>query len=163
MTTSLGHILQIRRTGVTVERTFIMLTSDHSLSNPQPLSTVPSVEEGDQSLALAMVLAQAADDRKAGNVDIYKVAEVTYLTDFLVIVTGYSRTQVRAIAEAMQLQAEQQCDRQPLQKEGESERSWIVLDYGDVMAHIMMPEQRDYYNLEAFWGHGEHILFTSAE
>jgi ribosome-associated protein len=110
-----------------------------------------------------MVLAQAADDRKAGNVDIYKVAEVTYLTDFLVIVTGYSRTQVRAIAEAMQLQAEQQCDRQPLQKEGESERSWIVLDYGDVMAHIMMPEQRDYYNLEAFWGHGEHILFTSAE
>lgn len=113
----------------------------------------------DANLELTILLANAADDRKGGDICLFKVSEVTFITEYLVIVTGYSRTQVRAIADAMEHKAQKELQRDPLRKAGESDRSWIVLDYGDVMAHIMLPEQREYYNLEAFWGHSEQIEF----
>jgi ribosome-associated protein len=111
----------------------------------------------DTSQALAIAIAQAADDRKGGDIQVLKVDEVSFLADYFVIVTGFSRTQVRAIATAMANNAEEQCQRHPLRKEGQSEATWIVLDYGDVIAHILMPEQRDFYDLEAFWGHAERL------
>ena len=121
---------------------------------PHPLTPI------DINLDLTMLLADAADDRKAGDICLFKVSEVTYIAEYFVIVTGYSRTQVRAIADAMEYKAKEELQREPLRKEGESDRSWIVLDYGDVIAHVMLPEQREYYNLEAFWGHSEKLDFT---
>ncbi|PZD74856.1 Ribosomal silencing factor RsfS [Acaryochloris thomasi RCC1774] len=129
------------------------------MSPNQP--SVSSIQaSADVSQLLAVVIAQAADDRKGGDIQILKVDEVSFLADYFVIVTGFSRTQVRAIATAMGHAAEEQCQRQPLRKEGQSEATWIVLDYGDVIAHILMPEQRDYYDLEAFWGHAERLNIT---
>jgi ribosome-associated protein len=104
-------------------------------------------------------LAQAADDRKGGDILILNVQEVSYLSDYFVIVTGFSRTQVRAIADAMQKAAVEQCDRSHTHIEGQSDSSWVVLDYGDVIAHIMTPEARQFYSLEAFWGHAQRIPF----
>lgn len=123
-----------------------------------------SVEQSmKESNALALALANAADDRKGGGISIFKVTDVTFLADYLVIVSGFSRTQVLALSDFMENEAEEKLDRQPLRKEGESDRSWIVLDYGDVMAHIMLPEMREYYNLEAFWGHSEVLEFVPTE
>lgn len=120
---------------------------------------MPIASSTDVNLALAFSLANAADDRKGGDILLFKVSEVTFIADYFVIVTGFSRTQVRAIADEMEKRSEKDLNRLPLRKEGESERTWIVLDYGDVIAHIMLPEQRDYYNLEAFWGHSEQLEF----
>jgi ribosome-associated protein len=129
---------------------------EHNLSPDQ--SSVSSVHvPAHTSQALAVAIAQAADDRKGGDIQILKVDEVSFLADYFVIVTGFSRTQVRAIATAMADKVEEQYQRHPLRKEGQSEATWIVLDYGDVIAHILMPEQRDFYNLEAFWGHAERL------
>ncbi len=114
------------------------------------------------SQTLALTLAQAADDRKGKDILLLKVTEVSYLADYFVITTGLSRNQVRAIATAMAQAASEQCHRHPIRKEGESESTWIVLDYGDVIAHILMPEQRDYYDLEAFWGHAERLSLPSS-
>lgn len=125
--------------------------------NHSSVSSLQSAQPADVIQDLAMTLAQAADDRKGGDVQILKVDEVSFLADYFVIATGFSRTQVRAIATAMETQAAAQCHRQPLHKEGQAESTWIVLDYGDVIAHILMPEQRDYYDLEAFWGHAERL------
>lgn len=124
---------------------------------PNPTTAPSTPSSPDISQALAVAVAQAADDRKAGDIEILKVDEVSFLADYFVIVTGFSRTQVRAIANAMEQQAQLQCQRQPLRKEGQTEATWMVLDYGDVIAHILMPEQRDFYDIEAFWGHAERL------
>ncbi|WP_299402654.1 ribosome silencing factor [Acaryochloris sp. IP29b_bin.148] len=107
--------------------------------------------------ALALCLAEAADDRKGGNILVLQVADVSYIADYFVIVTGFSRTQVRAITESMERSVEDTYNRLPLRQEGKAEGTWVLLDYGDVIAHIMMPDQREYYDLEAFWGHAERL------
>ncbi|MCM1982662.1 ribosome silencing factor [Lyngbya confervoides] len=118
--------------------------------------------ETDTTQALAYALAEAADDRKAADIVLFKMGEVTYITDYFVIVTGFSRTQVKAIADAMEAHVLGRLNVRPLRKEGETDGSWIVLDYGDVIAHIMLPEQREFYNLEAFWGHAQRLDPTAA-
>jgi ribosome-associated protein len=113
------------------------------------------------SQQLALTLAQAADDRKGGDILVLDVQEVSYLSDYFVIVTGFSRTQVRAIADAMQKAATELCQRPQVRIEGQADSSWIVLDYGDVIAHVMMPDTREFYDLEAFWGHARRLPFPT--
>jgi ribosome-associated protein len=128
-----------------------------STPNPQISSQVatPSLNKA-LSRQLALTLAQAADDRKGADILILNVQDVSYLADFFVIATGFSRPQVRALSDAMETAAAEQ-GRTPEHIEGVSESTWVVLDYGDVIAHIMMPDQRQYYSLEAFWGHAERV------
>jgi ribosome-associated protein len=114
----------------------------------------------EESRELAMLAAQAADDRKGANILILQVTEVSYLSDYFVIITGFSRVQVRAIANTIRDKIEQQLRRTPRQIEGLSEGIWVLLDYGDVIVHVLLPQERDFYNLEAFWGHAEQIPFT---
>lgn len=116
----------------------------------------------DSSQRLALTLAQAAEDRKGADILILSVGDVCYLTDYFVMVTGFSRTQVRALADSMQKATLEHCLRSPAHVEGQSDSSWIVLDYGDAIAHIMMPETREFYGLEAFWGHAERLSFPLA-
>jgi ribosome-associated protein len=71
--------------------------------------------------------------------------------------TGYSRVQVRAISSAIEEKVQTELERRPLRTEGKGEGSWVLQDYGDVIVHIMMPKEREFYNLEAFWSHAEHI------
>lgn len=125
------------------------------MSTPNPQVSTPSLNKV-SSHQLALALAQAADDRKGADILILNVQDVSYLADFFVIVTGFSRPQVRALSDAMETAAADQ-GRVPEHIEGVSESTWVVLDYGDVIAHIMMPDQRQYYSLEAFWGHAERV------
>lgn len=113
------------------------------------------------SLQLAKTIAQAADDRKGGDIVILKVTGVSYLADYFVVATGFSNVQVRAIARSIEEKAEQEHQRYPLRTEGQADGSWVLQDYGDVIAHIFMPKEREFYNLEAFWGHAEKIEFSS--
>jgi ribosome-associated protein len=106
---------------------------------------------------LAATIAAAAGERKAGDILVLRVADVSYLADYFVIMTGYSRVQVRAIAAAIEDKVEAEWQRRPLHTEGQADSSWILLDYGEVIVHIMMPGEREFYNLEAFWGHAERI------
>jgi ribosome-associated protein len=126
-----------------------------------PIYLSTASPEGSPALSqqLALTLAQAADDRKGGDILVLDVQEVSYLSDYFVIVTGFSRTQVRAIADAMQKAATEQCERTQIRIEGQADSSWVVLDYGDVIAHIMMPDTREFYSLEAFWGHAQRLPF----
>lgn len=110
--------------------------------------------------ALALAIAEAADDRKAGNITILQTGDVSYLADYFVIVTGFSNVQVRAIANSIEGAIEDEFERLPLRTEGMSEGRWILQDYGEVIVHIFMPDDRDFYDLEAFWGHAERIPFV---
>lgn len=108
---------------------------------------------------LAFTIAEAAEDRKGGNIVILQVAEVSYLADYFVIVTGFSNVQVRAISRSIEDKLIEKYQRCAVRAEGQAEGTWVLQDYGDVIVHIFMPQEREFYNLEAFWGHGERILF----
>ena len=113
--------------------------------------------DADESKQLALTVAAAGADRKAGDIILLHVAEVSYLAEYFVLMTGYSRVQVRAITQAIEEKVEKECHTLPLRTEGKSEGTWVLQDYGDVLVHIMMPTEREFYNLEAFWGHAERI------
>jgi ribosome-associated protein len=98
----------------------------------------------------ALVAARAADDRKADNILVLCVSEVSYLADYFVIVTGFSQAQLRGISQAISDQVEIELERLPLRVEGQGEGNWVLMDYGDVIVHILLPEGRDFYKLEAF-------------
>ncbi|MGK7944763.1 MAG: ribosome silencing factor [Microcystaceae cyanobacterium] len=124
----------------------------HPQNTPYPSPTLT------QSIPpLLSTIFQAADDRKGGDIQVLQVTEVSYLADYFVIMTGFSRTQVKAIADAILDKVETQYEKSPLRVEGIGENSWIVMDYGDVIIHIFLPEEREFYNLEAFWGHAQPI------
>ena len=106
---------------------------------------------------LVFLAAEAADDRKAGDLTLINIAEVSTLADYLLIVSGFSKVQLRAISGSIIDKIEADFDRLPLRTEGQDRGGWILIDYGDAIVHIMMPEQREFYNLEAFWGHGEMV------
>jgi ribosome-associated protein len=136
-----------------------------------PLQSVPLTKSVAKSHAhpeeesgkLAATIAEAASERKAGEILLLKVAEVSYLADYFVIMTGYSRVQVRAIAQAIEGKVETELQRRPLRTEGKAEGSWVLQDYGDVIVHIMMPKEREFYNLEAFWIHAERISLPESD
>jgi len=118
-----------------------------------------STDSDQMSKKLAETIAEAASDRKAGDIVLLRVAEVSYLADYFVMMTGYSRVQVRAIADAIEEKVETELQRNPLRTAGKAEGSWVLHDYGEVIVHVMMPKEREFYNLEAFWGHGERIEY----
>lgn len=128
------------------------------LSNQQTLSTsIASLD--DRSDRMAQWIAEAADERKGSDIVLLKVGDVTVLADYFVLITGYSKVQVRAIARSIEDKLEETMNRRPIRSEGFAEGTWIVEDYGDVIVHIMMPQEREYYGLESFWGHAARVPF----
>lgn len=112
---------------------------------------------------LAWEIATAAEDKKAADIVLLKVTDVSYLADYFIIVTGFSRTQLRAIADAIEERVAEKFRQPPIRVSGQAEANWIVQDYGEAIVHIFLPEAREYYNLEAFWGHAERIEFAPAQ
>jgi len=131
-----------------------MLNNAHAQSAD---GSAVATDLGDQTLATARAAALAAEDRKGDQIALLRVTEVSYLADYFLIVTGFSNTQVRAIYQAIAQKVEEQTGRLPLRIEGQGEGSWVLVDYGDLIVHILLPEEREFYNLEAFWGHAERV------
>ncbi|MCP9940937.1 ribosome silencing factor [Cyanobium sp. ATX 6E8] len=111
---------------------------------------------------LAKLAAEACDDRKAVDIRLIRVDEVSSLADWFVICSGLSDVQVRAIARSAEDQIEEATGRLPLRREGQKEGRWMLLDYGEVIVHVLTPSERTYYDLESFWGHGEQVRFVSS-
>jgi ribosome-associated protein len=116
-----------------------------------------STKELEDGIELVRIIAKAADERKAGDLVVLKITDISYLADYFVIVTGFSTAQVRAIYDSIDDQVEKTFGQKPLRAAGKNEGNWILLDYGNVIVHIMLPQEREYYNLEAFWGHSQRI------
>ncbi len=111
----------------------------------------------DLSYRMALTAAAAADDRKGGEITLLDVTQVSTLADYFLIVTGYSTTQVRAIARVIQEEIADQWQRDPLRVEGMQASSWILVDYADLIVHVMLKDEREYYDLETFWGDAQRV------
>jgi len=114
------------------------------------------------SLQLAELAADACDDRKATGIELIRVDEVSSLADWMLIAGGHTDVQVRAIARSVQDKVEEVTGRLPIRREGLNEARWALLDYGELIVHILQPGERSYYDLEAFWGHGERRSFVTS-
>jgi ribosome-associated protein len=113
------------------------------------------------SEALALLAAEACDDRKAVDIRLIRVEEVSSLADWFVICSGLTDVQVRAIARSVEERLELEAGRLPLRREGQSEGRWVLLDYGEMIVHVLTPQERSFYDLESFWGHGEQRRYVS--
>lgn len=105
--------------------------------------------------SLALRIARILYDKKAQDITVLRVSHLTVITDYMVIASGRSSLQVKALAddvddalalEGVALRA----------REGQGEGRWIVLDYGTVLVHIFHPEDRQFYHLERLWADGEN-------
>ncbi|MFM7675986.1 MAG: ribosome silencing factor [Synechococcus sp.] len=114
------------------------------------------------SEALARLAAEACDDRKAVDIRLIRVDEVSSLADWFVICSGLSDVQVRAIARSVEDKLELEAGRLPLRREGQSEGRWVLIDYGEVIVHVLTPDERSFYDLESFWGHGEQQRYLGS-
>ena len=99
----------------------------------------------------ARFMASIADALRASDITLLDLRELTTITDFFLICTGNSSIQIRAIANRIEEKLRERGERK-LRLEGFREATWILMDYGDVVVHIMAAEQREFFNIEAFWG-----------
>lgn len=99
---------------------------------------------------LANIIAEAADHVQAIDLKVLDLTKLTSFTDFFIICSGSSDTQVRAIADSI-LKELKSKGRNPLGMEGYSQGSWVLIDYGDCVIHIFYRDVRGYYNLEKLW------------
>lgn len=99
---------------------------------------------------LSNLVVNAMEDRKALDIKVLDVRGMSDITDWLVIASGNSNRQVVAIADKIVEDAKEQGHR-PLGMEGEDSGEWVLVDLGDVVAHVMQPAIRDFYQLEKLW------------
>lgn len=98
----------------------------------------------------ASLAAKAAADKKALDVTVLDVHEILVITDCFVIATGNTDRQVRVIADEVEAQLKE-AGLRVIGREGESEATWILLDFGQVIVHVFQPAEREFYRLENLW------------
>lgn len=111
---------------------------------------------------LAMKIAAFASDKKANDILLLNMEGLSPVTDYFVICSASNSMLVKAIADNIEDKlAEEEIFF--LHKEGYSDGRWILMDYGDVVAHIFLEEDRDFYNLEQLWADAPSEAFVENE
>ena len=105
-------------------------------------------------------IAKMLDEKKANNIKVLKVADLTLLADYFVICSANSTTGVKSLSDNIQEMMEEKGEN-PVQKEGKQGLNWILLDYSDVIVHIFYQETREFYGLEKLWADAEEIDINS--
>lgn len=113
--------------------------------------SAPAATSQDFSRECALIAARAADEKKATDILVQDVRELVSITDYFVIVTAANSRQVEAIIDEIEDALREQAHIKPSHTEDSRDGSWSLLDYGDVVVHVFMPEAREYYRLEELW------------
>lgn len=101
---------------------------------------------------LAEAAARAASDKKAEDVVVLDLTELSDVCDFFVIATGSNTRLADAIVDEVEELVARAYAEHPISIEGRDERTWMLMDYGSVLVHVMTPEARAFYRLERLWG-----------
>ncbi len=109
-----------------------------------------------EALEIAKLAAGWLDAKKAQDLQVIRVRELTVIADYFVLASGTSNTQVKALADEVEYQFSQR-GIEPARTEGYRTASWIAMDYGSVIIHIFQKGTRDFYQLERVWADGEQV------
>lgn len=99
---------------------------------------------------ITALVIEALDDLKAKDIVTLDVTALTGVTDYMVIASGTSNRHVKSLADNVVSEAKEQGVR-PIGVEGEADGEWVLVDFGDVLVHVMLPEARAFYDLESLW------------
>ena len=108
------------------------------------------------SKELSCLAAEVAAEKKAYDIVVVEVDTLLEVTDFFVIATAANRVQAQAIVKAVE-DALRDCGRKPMGREGLEDGQWSLLDYGDFVIDIFLPEAREFYRLENLWGDAPRV------
>ena len=108
------------------------------------------------SLETAKMAVKALDSKKALDIKVIKIQDISAIADYFVIATGTSSTHVKALADEVEAQLDE-AGISVSHVDGYRSNSWILLDYVDVVVHVFSDEAREYYDLERLWQDGEII------
>ncbi|MBI4658441.1 MAG: ribosome silencing factor [Verrucomicrobia bacterium] len=111
------------------------------------------------SRQLASFCRELADNKKAENIVILDVRKLSSITDYFVIATGTSEPHLRAVVDEIRDTLKEKCALQPRATDGTLQAAWVVLDYFDVIIHIMREDIRAHYDLEGLWGDAPRVRF----
>lgn len=107
---------------------------------------------GDYIDRLVECVATAADNKLANNPVVIDVDNELGLAGIFIVASGSTARQVKAISEEIMDEVAREIGERPSHIEGREESRWVLLDYGDVVVHVLVDEDREYYSLESLWG-----------
>lgn len=102
------------------------------------------------------LICKLLDDKKAIDITLVELTDLTVIADYFVICSARSNTQVKALSDIVE-EGMSKAGVEPLRVEGKQEGRWAVLDYGDIIVHIFYEETRRLYSLESLWSNGANV------
>ncbi|HEU5396068.1 MAG TPA: ribosome silencing factor [Verrucomicrobiae bacterium] len=109
------------------------------------------------SKKLALLCRDFADNKKAENIVILDVRDLSSVTDYFVIASGTSEPHLRAIVEEITAKLRDDHDLRPNRTDGTVHGAWVVMDFFDVIVHVMRADVRERYDLESLWGDAARV------
>jgi ribosome-associated protein len=108
------------------------------------------------SLELTKKIVQILDNKKADDIQVLKVDNLTIMADYFIIASTDNSTHVKSLVDEVEFQIKQD-GVEPQHTEGYQYANWVILDYADVVVHVFHQETRGYYNLDRLWSDGKSI------
>ena len=109
------------------------------------------------SYKFACVVARILDEKIASNISILNISNVSSFADYFVICSAQTNTQVKSLTENLSEKIKSIFSRLPIGKENDEKNKWNLIDYGDVVVHILKDDERAAYAIEKFWNHAYSI------
>lgn len=109
------------------------------------------------SKELAKIACAALEEKKANDIKVIDISEISVLADYFIIASGSNRNQVQAMVDSVQEDLFKKAGMEAKQIEGYQTGNWILLDYADIIVHVFDDENRLFYNLERIWRDGKEI------
>ncbi|WP_317366744.1 ribosome silencing factor [uncultured Tyzzerella sp.] len=100
---------------------------------------------------------KALDDKMGIDIKVIDISSVSPIADYFVIASANNSSQLRAMADAVEEELHKKCNVQKTHSEGTQTKSWILLDFNDIVVHLFNEEDREFYNIERIWADAENI------
>ena len=110
-----------------------------------------------ENIELLKVIRKAIDDKKGEDIKILDIRKLCVICDYFVITHGYNQPQVEAITDNI-IDELVKVGISPKRTEGQKNSGWILLDYGDIVIHVFLNDQRSFYELERIWNDAENVF-----